>query len=160
MTITLILLAILTAPYLAANAVCRSTDFRINPHKAAILGLALLFTFTAAGHFIKTAEMTEMLPSWVPARVLLVYLTGILEFLIAAGLLIRRTRRVAGLVAIAALILFFPANIYAAIHHIPMGGHAWGPSYLFVRTPVQLVIILWAYWFAVRAYKANLKPAE
>ena len=41
-----------------------------------------------------------------------------------------------------------------------MGGHAWGPSYLFVRVPVQLVIILWAYWFAVRASEADLMIAE
>ena len=31
--------------------------------------------------------------------------------------------------AAAVLVLFFPANIYAAINHIPMGGHAWGPVY-------------------------------
>jgi hypothetical protein len=31
-------------------------------------GFALVFTFTALGHFIKTDAMTEMLPSSIPGR--------------------------------------------------------------------------------------------
>jgi uncharacterized membrane protein len=48
------------------------------------------------------------------------------------------------------LILFFPANIYAAINHIPLGGHAWGPAYLLIRAPLQAIILFWVYWFTIR----------
>ena len=48
------------------------------------------------------------------------------------------------------LMLFFPANIYAAIQHVPMGGHAWGPVYLLVRAPLQAAILLWVYRFTIR----------
>ena len=48
------------------------------------------------------------------------------------------------------LVAFFPANIYAALNHVPMGGHAWGPVYLLVRAPVQLIILAWTYVFVIR----------
>jgi uncharacterized membrane protein len=91
-----------------------------------------------------------MLPPSVPQRVLLVYLTGVLEFAIALGFMVPRARRVSGWVAAAVLVLFFPANIYAAIHHVPMGGHAWGPIYLLIRGPLQAIILLWTYGFTIR----------
>jgi len=54
------------------------------------------------------------------------------------------------LVAVSVLVLFFPANIYAAINHIPMGGHARGPVYLLIRAPLQVIILSWVYWFTIR----------
>ncbi len=32
------------------------------------VSLALVFLFTGLGHFIKTVEMAQMLPSWVPGQ--------------------------------------------------------------------------------------------
>jgi len=51
---------------------------------------------------------------------------------------------------IAFLILVFSANIYAALNRVDMGGHEMGPMYLLARPPLQLLLIGWAYWFAVR----------
>jgi uncharacterized membrane protein len=53
-------------------------------------------------------------------------------------------------VAAVVLVLFFPANVYAALNHVPMGGHAWGPVYLLLRAPLQVIILLWVYWFTIR----------
>ena len=80
----------------------------------------------------------------------LVYATGVLELAIAIALTLPETRRAAGWMAATVLVLFFPANIYAAINHVPMGGHAWGPAYLLVRAPLQLAILAWVYWFTIR----------
>lgn len=93
--------------------------------------------------------MAQMLPPWVPERTLLVYLTGGLEFAIAVGFLVPKSRRFAGWVAAIVLIAFFPANIYAAINRIPMGGHAWGPVYLLIRAPLQAFILYWVYRFTI-----------
>jgi uncharacterized membrane protein len=101
--------------------------------------------------------MAQMLPPWVPAPVALVYLTGVLEFALAIGFIIPETRRSAGWMAAAVLVLFFPANIYAAINHIPMGGHAWGPVYLLLRAPLQLAILLWVYWFTLHRPEPALR---
>lgn len=160
MTTPIIMLVLMTAPYLIVRAFSGVTGRDADVRGAAAIGAGILFVFTSVGHFIQTEPLAQMLPPWVPERTLLVYLTGILELAIAVGFLVRRTRRFAGWVAAAVLVLFFPANIYAAIHHVSMGGHEWGPVYLIIRAPLQAIILLWVYWFAIRqpdAALANLK---
>ncbi len=152
-TTPLIIIAILILPYTLLHIVERgSGNTAINPFKGA-LGLSLAFAFFGLGHFIKTNEMTQMLPPFVPMKEILVYLTGIIEFIIAAMLLFPKTRYMAGIFAIAALVLFFPANVYAAINYTGMGGHSWGPVYLLIRLPLQIILISWAYFFIVRPYR-------
>jgi uncharacterized membrane protein len=150
----IIMLALMLAPYLVAAMLNRVADRRFDLRNAAAIGLGILFIFTGIGHFAQTEPMVQMLPSWVPGRVLLVYLSGILEFAIAAGFFIPRLRRVTGLAAALVLILFFPINVYAAFNHVPMGGHAWGPIYLLIRAPLQAIILVWVYWFTIRETKA------
>jgi uncharacterized membrane protein len=149
MTTPIIMLALMAGPWL----VLRTRD-------AAVIGLALLFLFTGSGHFLQTEPMTQMLPPWVPAPVALVYLTGVLEFAIAIALILPDTRRQAGWIAAVVLVLFFPANIYAAVNHVPMGGHAWGPAYLLVRAPLQFAILAWVYWFAIRRSPSAITRQE
>lgn len=150
MTTPIIMLVLMMTPYLAARVAAAVTHRDLDLRSAAAIGLGILFIFTGIGHFVQTEPMTQMLPPWVPGRVALVYLTGVLEFAIAVGFLVPRSRTLAGWVAAAVLVLFFPANIYAAINHVPMGGHAWGPVYLFVRAPLQVIILVWVYWFTIR----------
>ncbi len=82
-----------------------------------------------------------MLPEFIPARRPLVYAPGLLEAGLALALLPKRTRRYAGLGCIAVLFLFFPGNIYAALNSVGPGGHQWGPVYLLVRAPLQVLLI-------------------
>ena len=129
------MLVLMMAPYLVVRLLSVATHRDYNARGAAAIGLAVLFIFTGTG------------------RVLLVYLTGVLEFAIAAGFLVRKFRRCTGWAAAAVLIVFFPANIYAAFNHIPMGGHEWGPVYLLIRAPLQAIILLWVYWFTIQRPK-------
>ncbi len=159
MTTPILMLAMMTVPYLAARLLSILTKRDFNTVAAASVGLSVLFAFTGMGHFIRTEPMAEMLPFWIPGRVLLVYLSGGLELAIAAGLALPWTRRVSGYAASILLILFFPVNIYAAVNHAPMGGHAWGPEYLLIRAPLQCAILFWAYWFTIRESKPPTEPA-
>jgi uncharacterized membrane protein len=145
----LVMLLLMTGPYLCVRALSAYGGRNYDARAAAAIGLGILFVFTASGHFLLTEPMTQMLPPWVPARTALVYLTGVLELVIAAGFVVPRTRRIAGWTAAFVLVLFFPANIYAAIEHVPMGGHAWGPVYLAIRLPVQVAILVWVYRFTI-----------
>ena len=113
-------------------------------------GLALVFAFTALGHFVKTDAMTEMLPPSIQGRRALILASGILELLLAMLLLALPKSRFLGLSIIGFLIAIFPANVYAAVRRIPFGGHSAGPTYLLIRAPVQLLLIVWTYWFVVR----------
>jgi len=116
------------------------------------VGVALVFAFTGVGHFIKTSAMTQMLPAWVPMRLPLVYITGVFELLAAAAILYTPLSRHVGLALCVFLLLIVPSNIYAAWTRVDFGGHAAGPVYLLVRIPLQLFLIGWVYWFAVRQY--------
>lgn len=157
MTTPLIILVLMTAPFLIGRVVSAATCRHFDAHGLAAAGLGMVFIFTGIGHFVQTASMAQMLPPWVPERELLVYLTGGLELAMAAGFLIPWSRRFTGWVAAALLVLFFPVNIYAAVNRIPMGGHAWGPVYLLIRTPLQAIILFWVYWFTIRRHHTTFR---
>jgi uncharacterized membrane protein len=124
------------------------------------IGIALLFAFTGAGHFIKTLEMTQMLPAWVPMRVPVIYVTGVLELVAAVTILIAPLARPTGIALCLFLLLILPSNIYAAFQRVEFGGGEAGPTYLLVRIPLQFLLIGWIYWFAVRTDEtvARLSP--
>ncbi|GAB6261043.1 DoxX family protein [Photobacterium sp. R1] len=148
MTTPLVILILLCSPlllsYFAGKRGAEACD------RFASYGLGLAFLFFALGHFVATEGMVEMLPPWLPLRDDIIYLTGMFEVVIAIGIFLSAYRQVAGQVAIATLICFFSANIYAAWHSVGLGGHQWGPGYLLIRAPLQLILIGWAYYFCVK----------
>ncbi len=119
--------------------------------RAGCLGLAAVFLFTGIGHFAKAREMSHMLPPWIPARLPIIWATGLLEFTLAAGLARPATARTAGFATIVFLVLVFPANVSAAMRRVHFGGHGRGAEYLVPRSLLQLFLIGWAYFFAVSA---------
>jgi uncharacterized membrane protein len=143
----LFLLLLLVVPYLILTLAVRWINgLKIAPAKRARVGLSLFFAFTALGHFIRAEEMSAMLPPFIPYRIGIVYLTGILELLGAIGVWIPSLMRLTGLCLILMLICFLPANIYAAINRIDFGGHSAGPAYLLVRVPFQFFLLWWTYF--------------
>lgn len=83
---------------------------------AAAAGMAVVFICTGITHFVepKRSGLEAIMPAFVPYPALMVTLSGLAEFVLAAGLLIPRTRRWAGLASAIFLIAVFPANIIAA----------------------------------------------
>ena len=142
----LLLFLLLTFPYFVLTLLNRWTSLQIKPSTRARVGLSVFFAFTAIGHFIRTDEMSAMLPPWVPYRAPIIYLTGVLELLGAIGAWLPRLTRLTGLCLILMLISFLPANIYSAIDRVEFGGHGAGLAYLLARVPFQLFLIWWTYW--------------
>ncbi|GAB3112762.1 hypothetical protein G8770_18675 [Aestuariicella hydrocarbonica] len=140
----LIIIGLLVLPVsLAAGlSLLRQQPVRLIPYT--YWGLGIAFMYFALGHVVKTDAMVTMLPPWVPMREALIYTTGLLELVIGLALWVPRWQRAAAKCAIAVFILFFPANVYAALNSIGLGGHQWGPVYLFIRAPLQLLLIGWA----------------
>jgi uncharacterized membrane protein len=136
--------SLLIVPYLVALVADGDVEW------AGRFGLALVFAFTGFGHFAKTDAMAEMLPESIPGRRALILASGIFELLLAMLLLAWPKSQLLGITIIGFLIVVFPANVSAAVRRIPFGGHSAGPVYLLVRAPVQLLLILWTYWFMVR----------
>lgn len=117
--------------------------------RAGRIALAALFVMTGAAHFIVTEPMAQMVPPPFPP-VATVLATGVLEILGAIGLLLPRRSILAAWCLLALLVAMFPANIYAAIHHTGLGGHVDGPSYLWQRAPLQLLLFAWTWVFGIR----------
>ena len=84
--------------------------------KAIAIGLAAMFVLTGVAHFVSPlrAALIAIVPSQLPAPGLLVTLTGVLEFLGAAGLVVPATRVAAAVCLLLLMLAMFPANIYAA----------------------------------------------
>ena len=146
MTTPIIILCLLILPLITARVIGGADKMRIG----GTFGFAFAFAFFGIGHFVQTEAMTQMLPPFAPFPTLMVLATGLLELAIAAALLYPPSRKMAGFVAIAVLIGFFPVNVYAALNHTGMGGHAWGPVYLLIRAPLQAFLIWWSWFFVVR----------
>ena len=102
--------------------------------------MALMLLVTASGHWgTRRADLVAMVPPLFPNPALLVTLTGILELAGAAGLVWTRTSRLAALCLAILFVAMFPANVYAAKHHLTIAGSPVTP--LPLRTFVQLVLI-------------------
>lgn len=115
------------------------------------VALSAMLVFTAIGHFIFTKGMSLMMPDGIPYREEVIYFTGILELVIAVGLLLENYSVVSAWVLIVFLLLVLPANIYACVKELDYQNATFdgnGLAYLWFRIPLQLFFIAWTY-FAV-----------
>ena len=107
--------------------------------------LAVMFVFTGIAHFNKMKhDLARMIPSIFPQPLTIVYITGVLEFLGAAGLLLPGTRPLAGICLIALLAGMFTANVNAALKGVTLRGKA--ATALWLRTPMQVLFIGLLWW--------------
>lgn len=76
-------------------------------------GLALAGIFLASGvmHVVRPEPFVAMVPRALPFRRALVHISGAAELACAAGLLVRPTRRAAGLASAVLLVGVFPGNL-------------------------------------------------
>ena len=114
-------------------------------HDSVRYALAVMFIFTGVAHFNKIRhDLARMIPAYFPRPMLIVYITGVCEFLGAVGLLIPRFRFLAGTCLILLLIGMFTANVNAALKGVTLGGKPVTP--LWLRTPMQVLFIGLIWW--------------
>ncbi len=108
--------------------------------------LAAVMAYAGVAHFRSPAPFVSIVPNYLPYPLLLVYISGFFEVAGAVGLVIPKLRRWAAIGLVALYIAVFPANINMAVHNIPIGGHSFAGWELWLRLPLQLVLIAWAWW--------------
>src|SRR5215469_8763146 len=107
--------------------------------------LVVMFIFTATAHFNKMKhDLARMIPAYFPHPLLLVYFTGILELLGAAGLMLPQFRNLAGICLIALLVGMFIANVNAAQKGVSLRGKP--PTTLWLRAPMQVFFVALLWW--------------
>ena len=151
----IIIILILIFPLCAAYSYSSYNNYPLNIKKFSCWGLGFAFLFFSSGHFFLTDGMIEMLPKWVPLKTLIIYITGLIELFVGIMLFIARFQSFSAKLGILIFIIFFPANVYAAINGIGLGGHQWGPIYLLIRAPLQVLLIAWAYFLCLKDIKVD-----
>lgn len=112
-------------------------------------GLAVMFLFTAIAHFNSMkADLTRMVPEWVPWPRAMVLFTGVCEILGAVGLVFPPTSKIAAIALIVFLVAVLPANIHAARAGVTLRGKP--ATALWLRIPMQLLFIFLLYWSSVK----------
>lgn len=124
-----------------------------------VLGGALVFAGIV--HFASTERFFGQLPTWVPLREPVIWISGAIEIALGSALVFApASRRPAiGLAVASWFVLVFPANVYQAIagtdaFGLDTGAERWG------RLVVQPVLVVWALW-ATRAwpFATSIDPA-
>lgn len=119
---------------------------------ALLVLMALFYVGAGISHFTQTAFFAEIVPPFLPAPLALVYISGIAEILLGIAVLVPATRQIAAWGIIALLIAVYPANINMALtnqqlQHAP--GWMGQPTLLglWMRLPVQFILMAWAWWY-------------
>jgi uncharacterized membrane protein len=112
--------------------------------------LLVAFAMTAIGitHFVNPEGFVKIVPAWLPAPLVLVWVSGVFEVLGGVGLLIARVRVFAAWGLVALFVAVFPANINMAIHHIQIGEHELPVWAMWARLPFQALFVAVAVWLA------------
>lgn len=114
-------------------------------HRLPLSRCALALFFSVAGllHFIFPAAYAGIMPPWLPAPLLLVYVSGACELAGGIGLLPMATRRLAGIGLIALSLAVLPANVQMLLNARAASDPAWQQALLLARLPLQAALIWW-----------------
>ena len=121
----------------------RTLDRRSSPRL-----LAAFFIASGVNHFAMGRAYRQIVPPRLQGQArIVVHLSGVAEVLGGAGVLLPRTRRIAGAGLIALLAAVFPANLYMARE--PERFRRFPHWALYGRLPLQPLMMWWA-WRATR----------
>jgi uncharacterized membrane protein len=110
--------------------------------------LAAFFIGAGINHFRTPDVYIAMIPPWLPWPAALNLVAGTCEILGGVGVLLPSVRCAAGWGLVALLIAVFPANLHVALMgHMP--GFGFSPLALWLRLPLQGVIIAWVAWVSI-----------
>ncbi len=108
-----------------------------------VLGIA--FATAGANHFLMTDFYLSIMPPYLPWHLFLVYLSGVIEFVVGIALLVPRYTRVAAWCMCATSLAVFPANVHMALNAelYPQ----FNETVMWLRLPGQLLLLAWMYWY-------------
>ena len=118
--------------------------------KISLVLLAGFFGVAGLAHFISPETYLPLMPPYLPWHLFLIYVSGVAEVAGGVGLCIPKLRRAAGWGLITLLIAIFPANVYMLTNGLVLGGQAVAQWVLWLRLPLQGVMIAWVWWSAVK----------
>ncbi|MBW2960811.1 DoxX family protein [Mesonia aestuariivivens] len=107
--------------------------------------MAIIYVLAGINHFIKPKMYMRIMPNYLPAHKLLVYLSGIAEIILGIGLCFSSTKNTAIYGIIAMLAVFFLVHFYMLSSE--KAGSGLPKWVLILRIPLQFVLMYWAYYY-------------
>ena len=104
--------------------------------------LGVLYIILGILHFTNTGFYRPFMPKFLPAHDLLIYLSGIAEILLGIGVLFPQTRTLALWGIIVMLLVFLIVHVNMLF---PANGLGISACILWLRIPLQFLLIYWAY---------------
>lgn len=121
--------------------------------------MAAFYVVAGVNHFRDPDFYASLMPPYVPFHTELVALTGALEIVLGVLVALPRTAPIAAWGIIVMLLAFLPAHV-----HMLVNNHLYPQaptSMLWLRFPIQALLILWAFWYtAPRRAAVATSPTE
>ncbi len=110
-----------------------------------LYAMSAMYAFAGVMHFVKPRAYMRIMPRFLPYHKELVYISGLAEILLAAGLCYPLTRDL----SLIGIILMLA--VYLLVHFNMLRGEKEGAGIprwiLFLRIPLQFGLMYWAYWY-------------
>lgn len=119
--------------------------------KYLIYVMGLLYLCAGINHFVNPGFYLKMLEGFLPYPDALNAVSGAAEVVLGVAVMVPAYRRWAAWGIVLLLIAVFPANINMALNPAEWDMPLWG---LYLRLPVQFVLIWWAYIYTKQSDKA------
>ena len=107
--------------------------------------MAGIYILSGIFHFLKPKNYLRIMPRYLPAPKLLVYLSGAAEIFLGIGLIFEETKDLAIYGIILMLCIFLLVHFYMlSSKKAGAGFPVWG---LWLRIPLQFGLMWWAYYY-------------
>jgi len=100
--------------------------------------IALFMIYAGAQHFIKPTFFMPFVPSFLPLKTSIIYVSGAVEILLGAMLFLKKYAKFGALGMFILLILFLPIHIWDVFSETPAIG---SKQAALIRLPIQFLLI-------------------
>ena len=109
--------------------------------------MSAMYIIAGAIHFIRPKMYMRIMPRYLPAHRMLVFLSGIAEIILGIGLLFSETKDLAIYGIVLMLLIFLSVHFYMLSSEKAAAGF---PKWiLWLRLPLQFLLMCWA-WFYLK----------
>ena len=109
---------------------------------------SIFYLVVGIKHFTDMNFFVSIMPPYIPFHKFFIYASGFFEILFGFLLLIKRTRKFAGIGLIYLLVFIFPANVHLYLSEVAQKALSITQNDALIRLPFQLPLMIIAFWHA------------
>lgn len=109
--------------------------------------MGIIYTIAGLNHFRNPRLYLKIIPPYLPNPKMLNYLSGLAEIILGIGICIPAISKYSAWGIVALLIAVFPANLF--MFSDKKAGMGLPKSILLLRLPLQIVLLIWAYYYTL-----------